>query len=77
MPQGLAGQDVQALAVDASGTVWAATRQGLSRIKDGRVASITAAQGLPANYFYQIVEDRGHLWMTYARGIARISRSIS
>ncbi len=73
VPQGLAGQDVQALAVDASGTVWAATRQGLSRIKDGRVASITAAQGLPANYFYQIVEDRGHLWMTYASGIARLA----
>jgi PAS domain S-box-containing protein len=73
VPQGVAGQDVQALTVDASGTVWAATRQGLSRIKDGRVASITAAQGLPANYFYQIVEDRGDLWMTCARGIARIS----
>jgi PAS domain S-box-containing protein len=71
--QGLAGQDVQALTVDTSGTAWAATRQGLSRIKDGRVASITAAQGLPANYFYQIVEDGGHLWMTCARGIARIA----
>ena len=59
--------------MDTSGTVWAATRQGLSRIRNGRVASITAAQGLPANYFYQIVEDRGHLWMTCARGIARIS----
>jgi PAS domain-containing protein len=37
------------------------------------VASISTAQGLPANYFYQIVEDRGYLWMTCARGIARIS----
>ena len=73
VPQGLAGQDVQALSADTSGTVWAATRQGLSRIQNGRVASITAARGLPANYFYQILEDRGHLWMTYARGIARIS----
>jgi PAS domain S-box-containing protein len=73
VPQGLAGPDVQALAADASGTVWAATRRGLSRIRNGRLASITAAQGLPANYFYQIVVDRGHLWMTCARGIARIS----
>ena len=73
VPQGLAGQDVQALAADTSGSVWAATRQGLSRIKNGRVVSITAAQGLPANYFYQLLEDRGHLWMTCARGIARIS----
>jgi PAS domain S-box-containing protein len=71
--QGLAGQDVQALSVDTSATVWAATRQGLSRIKNGRVASITAAQGLPANYFYQILEHHDHLWMTCARGIARIS----
>jgi PAS domain S-box-containing protein len=71
--QGLSGRDVQALSVDSSGTVWAATRQGLARIKDGRVVSITAARGLPANYFYQILEDRGHLWMTSARGIARIS----
>jgi PAS domain S-box-containing protein len=72
VPQGLAGHDVQALSADASGSVWAATRQGLSRIQNGRVVSITAAQGLPANYFYQILEDRGHLWMTCARGIARI-----
>ena len=71
--QGIAGQDVQALMVDSSDAIWASTRQGLSRIKAGKVASITAAQGLPANYFYQLVEDRGHMWMTCARGIARIS----
>jgi PAS domain S-box-containing protein len=71
--QGLAGQDVQAMTADSSNAVWAATRQGLSRIKNGRVVSLTAAQGLAANYFYQVLEDRGHLWMTCARGIARIS----
>jgi PAS domain S-box-containing protein len=72
VPQGLAGQDVQALAVDSSGTVWAGTRQGLSRIKNGHVASITASRGLPANFFYQIIEDGDRLWMTCARGIARM-----
>jgi PAS domain S-box-containing protein len=72
MKEGLPGPDVQALIVDHAGTVWVATRQGLCRLKDGRAATITAQQGLPANYFYQIMEDGEYLWLTSAQGIARV-----
>ncbi len=73
--QGLSSPAVQALYVDRDDTVWAATRTGLNRIKDGRVSVVTARQGLPANYLYQVTgDDEGHLWLTHARGIARVSR---
>jgi PAS domain S-box-containing protein len=74
--QGLSSPAVQALLVDREDTVWVATRRGLNRIRDNRVARIDASYGLPANYFYQIVDDGlGHLWMTYARGIARVAKA--
>jgi PAS domain S-box-containing protein len=73
--QGLAGPGVQAVFVDRDDDVWVATRQGLSRIRGERVASITARNGLPANYFYQIAEDDdGDFWLTHARGIARVAK---
>jgi ligand-binding sensor domain-containing protein len=73
--QGLPNASVAALYVDAEDTVWVATRTGLARIRDGRVWTFSPAQGLPANHFFQIIEDDlGYLWMTYARGIVRVSR---
>ncbi len=73
---GLAGPDVQALLVTADDTAWVATRQGLSRIQGGRIARITAQQGLPANYFYQILEDGGDLWLTSAQGVTRVEKRL-
>ena len=55
--QGLPSPAVQAVYVDRADSVWVCTRLGLARIKDGNVATVVAANGLPANYFYQIAED--------------------
>jgi ligand-binding sensor domain-containing protein len=75
LEENLANLSVSALHVDGEGVVWVATRRGLNRIRDGKVAKLTTAEGLPANFFYQIVEDGlGHLWMPYGRGIMRVSK---
>ena len=69
------GEAVSAIHVDADDTLWVATRRGLARVREGRVYTYKARQGLPSNYFYQIIEDDlGHLWMTFGRGILRVSR---
>ena len=72
---GLAGSSVSAICVDRDDVIWVATRRGLSRFKDDRIFTVTAQHGLPANFFYQIIEDdREHLWLVYGRGILRCSR---
>lgn len=74
--QGLPSASVSALFVDERDVVWAATRRGLARIEGDEVAVLTAANGLPANYFYQILDDgQGDFWLTFAGGIARVPRS--
>ena len=69
------GFSAAAIYVDPKDVAWAATRRGLVRIDGDKVTTFTAEHGLVANYFYQIVEDDiGYLWLTYGRGIARVSR---
>ena len=45
------------LSRDRDGSLWAATENGLSRIKNGRVATLTTANGLPCNAVHWIIED--------------------
>jgi len=67
---------VNALYVQDDGTLWVATRHGLKRVKDDRVATLTAQHGLASNFIYQFVDDsRGDLWMTFGRGIMRVALS--
>src|SRR4029450_4216021 len=61
---------------DASGSLWAATEGGLSRIKDGRVLTLTSRNGLPCNTIHWRVEDDAHsVWLYTACGLVRIARS--
>jgi signal transduction histidine kinase/ligand-binding sensor domain-containing protein/CheY-like chemotaxis protein len=73
---GLASDNLLSLLRDADGTVWVGSRgSGLSRLRDGRVRTITAAEGLFENTFHQIVDDaRGNLWMSSNKGLFRVSR---
>jgi signal transduction histidine kinase/ligand-binding sensor domain-containing protein len=74
--EGLASSSAQAIFVGANDVVWVATRRGLCRVRDGRVVTLTAESGLPANFFYQIVGDgHGSLWLTFGRGIVRVSEN--
>ena len=57
------------------GTLWAATEGGLSRVKDGRVATLTSRNGLPCDTVHWVMEDDDHsFWLYTACGLVRIAR---
>jgi ligand-binding sensor domain-containing protein len=74
--QGLAGASVQSLYVGQDDVLWVGTRHGLSRIKNGQVATYTASNGLPSNFIYQMLQDdAGDMWLTCSRGVFRIPKA--
>lgn len=53
--------------------VWLATDRGLYRERDGVLAHVGLAQGLPVDTVFQIVPDRiGNAWITSNRGMLRV-----
>ncbi len=73
--EGLGAGRVWNLEMDHEGTLWAATEGGLSRIRDGRVATLTAKNGLPCEAVHWVIEDDAFsLWLYMACGLVRISR---
>jgi signal transduction histidine kinase/ligand-binding sensor domain-containing protein len=74
---GLAKGPVPELRLDKDGALWAATESGgLSRIKDGRIATLTTENGLPCNTINGTLEDDdGSLWLYSACGLVRITRA--
>jgi len=58
------------------GALWIATQGGLSQLLNGRLATLTTANGLPCDPIHTIVEDNcGALWLNSACGLVRISSS--
>ena len=58
------------------GSIWVATENGLSRIKNGRVATLTTANGLPCKTVHWIVEDDlSSYWLYTQCGLLRIART--
>jgi PAS domain S-box-containing protein len=73
---GLGGGRVNALKLDPDGTLWAATDGGLSRIKDGNVATLTSKNGLPCDTIHDLIDDdTDSSWLYTACGLARVARS--
>ena len=73
---GLGRGNVPGLQLDRDGALWAATEEGgLSRIKDGRIATLTTRNGLPCDtiHFTREDDDRS-LWLYTACGLVRIPR---
>lgn len=67
---------VKGLRLDQDGTLWAATRGGLSRLKNGRVTTLTSKNGLPCDAVSWVTEDDFHsFWLYMACGLVRIARS--
>ena len=62
---GLGGGRVMGLQLGGDGVLWAATEGGLSRIKDGRVLTVTAANGLPCDGVHWAVEDNSHFFWLF------------
>jgi signal transduction histidine kinase/ligand-binding sensor domain-containing protein len=74
---GLGKGHVPGLRLDRDGAVWAGTEEGgLSRIKDGRIATLTTKNGLPCDTIHMTIEDDDRsLWLYTACGLVRIART--
>jgi signal transduction histidine kinase/ligand-binding sensor domain-containing protein len=67
---------VQGLQLDRDGTLSAATAGGLSRVKNGGVATLTSRNGLPCDAIRWVVEDDAHsFWLYTECGLVRIARA--
>ena len=74
--EGLGSDTVWNLLIDHEGTLWAATEGGLSRIKDGRVTTLTSNNGMPCDSVKWVIEDDAFsLWLNTACGLLRIDRN--
>jgi signal transduction histidine kinase/streptogramin lyase len=73
---GLGEGRVTGLELDGEGTLWAATAGGLSRVKNGRVATLSSRNGLPCDTVHWAAEDDSDsFWLYTACGLVRIARS--
>ena len=74
---GLGKGHVAGLQLDRDGALWAATEEGgLSRIKDGRIATLTSRNGLPCDTIHWSIEDDDRsLWLYTGCGLVRIART--
>ena len=73
---GLGRGEVTDLYLAPDSTLWIATEGGLSRLRDGHIATLTVTSGLPCNRIHAMVEDNdGALWLYTACGLVRITRS--
>jgi PAS domain S-box-containing protein len=74
--EGLGKGRVNAFQLDGDGTLWAATEGGLSRLKNGRIATLTSKNGLPCDSVHWMMEDDFHsVWLYTACGLVRIART--
>jgi signal transduction histidine kinase/ligand-binding sensor domain-containing protein len=72
---GLGAGSVNDLWLDADGALWVATQGGLSRLKDGRIATLTTANGMPCDTVHWVLEDNAHsFWLYMPCGLARVPR---
>ncbi len=74
--EGLAEGRVSDLLQDQDGTLWIATEGGLSRLRDGRVTTLTTKNGLPCDAVHWLREDNAHaFWFYTPCGLVRTARA--
>jgi signal transduction histidine kinase/ligand-binding sensor domain-containing protein len=73
---GLGNGAVHSFQFDPDGTVWIATQGGLSRLKNGQVATLSSKNGLPCDGAQWVMEDDEHsFWLPSPCGLLRIART--
>jgi len=73
---GLGKGVVADLRLEKDGALWAATEGGLSRVKNGRVVTLTSKSGLPCDTVHWSMPDEGnYVWLYMSCGLVRIARS--
>ncbi len=71
---GLANDRVRDIVEDEEGTLWFATREGLTSLNDGNFRSYTDKHGLPDNKIRDLLLDRqGRLWIATRGGLSLFS----
>ena len=74
--EGLPAGFVRGLRFDTEGTFWIATDNGLSRLKSGRLATLTSRNGLPCDGVqWALKDDDRSLWLGTGCGLVRIARA--
>jgi signal transduction histidine kinase/ligand-binding sensor domain-containing protein len=72
---GLGNGRVASLYLDDGGTLWAATEGGLSRLRNGGIATLTVSNGLPCDAVHWVAEDDTRsFWLGTACGVVRVAR---
>ena len=67
---GLSSNNAWAFHEDADGVLWIGTDNGLNRLQDGGIKTITTREGLPAAGINCILEDDfGRLWISHDKGL--------
>jgi signal transduction histidine kinase/ligand-binding sensor domain-containing protein len=73
---GAGARKVLDISRDRSGTLWAATENGVSRITNTGAATLTTANGLPCKTVHWIIEDDlSSYWLYTQCGLLRIERT--
>jgi len=73
---GLGEGQVNSLRFHREGILWAATKGGLSRLKDGHFATLNSKNGLPCDAVHWAIEDNDHsLWLYMPCGLIRITNA--
>src|SRR5215213_586065 len=74
--EGLTGGRVNDFRLDQDGTLWIATDNGVSRLKNGRFATLTSRNGLPCDGVHWLREDDARsFWLYTPCGLLRVARS--
>ncbi|HET6899552.1 MAG TPA: two-component regulator propeller domain-containing protein, partial [Vicinamibacteria bacterium] len=72
---GLGAGNVSHLRFDREHALWASTEHGLSRLKDGRIATLTTRNGLPCDGVHWSMEDDARsLWLYTECALVRVAR---
>ena len=73
---GLGKGAVNQLRFDSEGALWIATEGGLTRLKDGHIATLTSKNGLPCDGVQWTMEDDAQaVWLMMPCGLVRVARS--
>jgi signal transduction histidine kinase/ligand-binding sensor domain-containing protein len=73
---GLGEGSVNDLKFSSDGALWASTQGGLSRLNNGRIATLSSKNGLPCNAVHWSMEDNAQsVWLYTACGLVRFPRA--
>ena len=73
---GVTGGRVNDFRLDQDGTLWIATEAGISRLQNGRLATLTSKNGLPCDGAHWLREDdQRSFWFHTPCGLLRVARS--